>query len=348
MPPIRRRPRHPTHNSAVIPPAIRGQRAPRLVMFALGLTLVMPVQSGQRADGRSPAPSPTQAAAVRLPSGLERFSVPSDGHPMAVWARRPASPRGAVLLVHGMTWSTRPDFDLQVPGLQRSVMASLAAQGLAAYGVDLRGYGETPRDATGWLTPRRAAADVENVLVWVATQHPALPKPALLGWSRGAAVSAMVAQIAPQRLSALVLFGFVFDPDSRFVDAPTPDKPQMLKNTAESAASDFVSPKVTPPAVIKAYVDQALKADPVRIDLKNDSEFNGIKPARIKVPTLVMYGDQDVINPQEAAKFFAALGAGDKALVVLPGADHAALLEDTHDMWIAAVVNFLTRPPVHR
>src|SRR4249919_1529824 len=89
------------------------------------------------------APSATPAGAP------ERFTVTSDGHPMAVWGRRPANPRNAILLVHGMTWSTRPDFDLQVPGLQRSVMSSLAAQGVAAYGVDLRGYGETPRDATG-------------------------------------------------------------------------------------------------------------------------------------------------------------------------------------------------------
>ena len=91
----------------------------------------------------------------------ERFTVDSDGHPMAVWSRRPPDPaRAAVLLVHGRTWSSRPDFDLQVPGLRRSVMASLAAAGIAAYAVDLRGYSATPRDASGWLTPRRAAADV--------------------------------------------------------------------------------------------------------------------------------------------------------------------------------------------
>jgi pimeloyl-ACP methyl ester carboxylesterase len=59
-----------------------------------------------------------------------------------------------------------------------------------------------------------------------------------------------------------------------------------------------------------------------------------------------MYGEQDVISDQDAGKFFAALGTGDRQLVVLPGADHAALLEDTHDMWIAAIVNFLTKPAV--
>lgn len=267
---------------------------------------------------------------------------------MTVWVRRPARAHGAILLVHGMTWSTLPDFDLQVPGLQRSVMVSLAARGFAAYGVDLRGYGETPRDPTGWLTPRRSAADVASVLVALAAQHPSLPRPALLGWSRGAAVAAMVAQDSSDLLSALVLFGFAFDPEARFVDPVVPDAPPMVRNTAAGARSDFVAPAVTSPEVISAYVEQALKADPIRADLKNDSEFNDIRPGRIHVPTLVMYGSEDAIPDAEAGRFFAALGAADKQLVVLPGGDHAALIEDTHDRWVAAVVSFLQRPPVSR
>jgi len=281
--------------------------------------------------------------------GPERFTVRSDGHPMAVWARRPASPRGAVLLVHGRTWSSLPDFDLQVPGMQRSVMTSLSARGFAAYAVDLRGYGQTPRDATGWMTPRRAAADVSNVLTWIATQHPSLPKPALVGWSRGAGIGAIAAQQTPARVSALVLFGFAYDPELEFVDSTVTEKPQMEKNTAASAASDFISPKVTPPAVLKAFVEQALKADPVLADLKNDAEFNLFKPAKMTTPTLVLFGDQDPgVLPEDAAKFFVALATPDKQMVVLPGGDHAAQLEDTHDAWIAAVVNFLSRPPVGR
>ena len=232
------------------------------------------------------------AKPVPLPAP-DRFTVQSDGHAMVVWARKPAQPKGAVLLVHGRTWSSRPDFDLQVPGLQRSVMASLAAQGFAAYAVDLRGYGETPRDATGWLTPKRGAADIINVLAWIAQQHPTLARPALIGWSRGAAMAAMAAQSAPARLSALVLFGFVFDPDLQFIDGAAAEKPQMDKNTPDAAASDFISPNVTPPAVIQAFVQQALSADPILADLKNDSEFNVFKPAKMTTPTLVLFGDRD-------------------------------------------------------
>jgi pimeloyl-ACP methyl ester carboxylesterase len=278
-------------------------------------------------------------------SPLRRFTVQSDGHPMAVWARRPPSPVGVILLVHGRTWSSRPDFDLQVPGLQRSVMTSLAGRGFAAYAVDLRGYGETPRDASGWLTPRRSAADILNILAWVAGEHPTLDRPALVGWSRGAALSMLAAGISPERLSALVLFGFVFDPDLSFADTPAPAKPLRLRNTAAAAASDFISPAVTPRAVVQAFVTQALRSDPIAVDLRNDAEFNLLEPSRITMPTLVIFGERDInAPPEERAKFFARLGTRDKRLVMLPGADHAAQLENTHDAWIAAVVDFVARP----
>jgi alpha-beta hydrolase superfamily lysophospholipase len=291
------------------------------------------------------------AAPPAAPAAPERFTVQSDGHAMAVWARRPAAPKGSVLLVHGRTWSSRPDFDLQVPGLQRSVLQSLAANGLAAYAVDLRGYGETPRDSTGWLTPKRGAADLTNVLAWIAQQHPTLPKPSLVGWSRGAAMAALAASApaATSRMSTLVLFGFAFDPELQFGDLETPDKPLMAKNTAESAASDFISPKVTPPAVVRAFVEQAMKADPILMDLKADGEFNGIKPNLIKVPTLLLFGSDDPgVIAADVGKFFAALETPDKQVVSLPGADHAAQLEDSHDAWIAAIVSFINRPGIKR
>jgi len=280
----------------------------------------------------------------------ERFTVQSDGHPIAVWARRPASPKGAVLFVHGRTWSARPDFDLQVPGYQRSVLSSFSGQGYAAYAVDLRGYGATPRDASGWLTPKRGATDIGNVLTWIAAQHPALPKPTLVGWSRGASMAGMVAVTSPQRMAGVVMFGFAFDPELDFGDTDLPDdKPDMIKNTAASAASDFISPKVTPKDVIAAFVDQAMKTDPILADLKSDGEFNVFKPAELTVPALIMFGSEDPgVSAEDAGKMFAAIKTPDKQMVVLPGADHAAHLEDTHDAWVAAIINFIKRPAPHR
>jgi pimeloyl-ACP methyl ester carboxylesterase len=289
-----------------------------------------------------------QAGAAAVPAP-ERFTVTSDGHPMAVWARRPATPKGAILLVHGRTWSSRPDFDLQVPGLQRSVLVSFAAQGFAAYAVDLRGYGETPRDKTGWLTPRQSVTDIINVLAWVAAQHPGLPKPTLVGWSRGAIMAGMAAQKDPSRVSSVVMFGFASDPDLEFAEGEMPDVPAKTRNSAASAESDFISPDVTPRIVITSFVEQALKADPILVDVKDDTDFNAFHASELTTPALVLFGSEDPgLAIEEAGKMFAAIASHDKQMVVLPGADHAAQLEDTHDAWIAAIVNFINRPPVRR
>src|SRR5262245_3416532 len=132
----------------------------------------------------APARTPTTPVA---PAALARIVVTADdGFQLTLWRKAPAHPRRAILLIHGRTWSGRPDFDLQVPGEQRSFMDALVAQGYAAYALDLRGYGGTPRDASGFLTPVRAAEDVAAALRAIGD------RPVLFGWSLGS----MVAQLA--------------------------------------------------------------------------------------------------------------------------------------------------------
>ncbi len=291
--------------------------------------------------------SPVSALAQTPPV---RHTVVSDSHPLAVWSRSPATPRAVIVLLHGRTWSSRPDFDLQVPGLQRSVLSSLADQGIATYAVDLRGYGETRRDATGFLTPRRAAADVSAVVRWAAARHPSLPPPALLGWSQGGAVAHLAAQTPGLSLSALILFGFTMDPGLKYATLPVPERPAFAKTTPEDALSDFISPAVTPPAVMRAFAAQAVAADPVRVDWIREDEFNALNPARITMPTMVLHGSRDPGVPADVtARFFAKIASPQKQLTQLAGGDHAAQLEDTHAAFVSAVAEFITRPgPVRR
>ena len=295
----------------------------------------------------APSPRAQSAGPSVQPPPLEHLTIVSDGHPLAVWARVPASPRGAVLLLHGRTWSSRPDFDLQVPGLERSVLVSLARKGLAAYALDARGYGATPRDATGWLTPTRAAADVAEVLRALAGRHPALPRPSLVGWSLGAAVAHLTAATTPSLMSSLVLFGYAPDPDGEIPPEGDGGSPLREKTTAEGAVSDFISPKVTPPAVVRAFVETALKTDPIAADWRREEEFV-YDSSRITLPTLVLYGERDPgVDPATAEHFFARLKNRTKQLLVLTGGDHCAQLEDTHDAWVNAVAGFVTRVNSH-
>lgn len=286
-------------------------------------------------------------AQARQAPARERHVVEVDRHPLVVWSRQPASPTAAMLLVHGRTWSARPAFDLQVPGGGRSVLVSLAARGIAAYAVDLRGYGETPLDASGWLTPSRAAADIRAVLGWIAERHPGLPPPVLVGWSLGGALAMLSASGPTARVSGLVVYGFAFDPGVGFADPPVPaaGPPPREPNTAEFARSDFVSPAVTEPAVIRAFVQQALEADPVRVDLRAAGQFNGIALDRLRVPVLFVYGRRDPsMVPDYVARLAARLPGG-ADIVVIGDGDHASHLEATHEQWIDTVVRFVGRIP---
>jgi pimeloyl-ACP methyl ester carboxylesterase len=288
-------------------------------------------------------------AAAPPPAAPQRFTVTADGHPIAVWGRVPANPRKSVLLIHGRTWSSRPDFDLQVPGLKRSVMQSFADRGIAAYAVDLRGYGETPRDATGFNTPNRAAADTAAVLKWVGSRHPTLEPPALLGWSNGAVVAMHVAQLQSAPISHVVLFGFTPSPEYELVAVLPPRVAPKTRNTPEAARSDFITPAVTPPAVIRAFVTQALAADPIFAEWKNEEQWNVLRADKLHVPFMILHGELDPgADPVAAAAFMTEAVAPTRSYVVLPGADHCAQIEDTHEMFMSVVTEFITRPKAVR
>jgi pimeloyl-ACP methyl ester carboxylesterase len=275
---------------------------------------------------------------------LQQLSVSADGHALTLWGREVSRPRAVILLIHGRTWSALPDFDLQVPGEQRSVMQSLNARGFSAFALDLRGYGKTPRDATGWLTPDRAARDVIATLEWLAREKKA-GQPVLLGWSMGSLVSQLVAQRRPDLISSLVLYGYPRDPGNPAPAQSSPAQPARASNTKEAAASDFISPDMIPRKVLDAYVDAALAADPVRVDWSNLDEFVELDPSKIVTPTLLLQGERDPLTPSDAqARLFTRLRTPDRQWIVLPGGAHAALIEDTHAAFIAAVASFVTRP----
>lgn len=275
---------------------------------------------------------------------LTHHTVEVDGHPMAVWEKSPEIPTGTVVLIHGRTWSSLPDFDLQVPGEDLSLMDGLVAEGFGTFAIDLRGYGGTPRDETGWLTPDRAARDVEEVLRWVADRTGDIP--ALFGWSYGSMVGQLTAQRAGDLMSALVLFGYPMGPEARFPERPSgPADPPATPTTAEAAASDFIIHGSISRRAIDEYVRHALEADPVRVDWRELWGWNELDPAKVLVPTLLLQGEKDPLAPTERqAAFFSRLGTPDRSWVTIAGGDHAAHLETPRPVFIHAMVSFLRRP----
>jgi pimeloyl-ACP methyl ester carboxylesterase len=249
-----------------------------------------------------------------------------------------------MLLIHGRTWSTRPDFDLQVPGEQRSLMDGLVEHGIAAYGVDLRGYGETPRDDSGWLTPDRAAADVAGVLEWLASLSPEAPRPVLFGWSYGAMVAQLVAQRRPDLLASLVLFGYPVRPGINRTPEDADGDPPREATTTWDARSDFVTPGSISDAAIEAFVSAAVAADPVRMDWRDLEQWDALDAASLQIPTLLLEGFHDPLALDDVhAQLFSRIASDDKAWVVIPGGDHAAFMETPRAYFLDAVATFLLR-----
>lgn len=322
---------------------------PRLVPLAL-FGWAGCVTSVESANPAPPHQAPlTSEAAVHAPevAPLQRHEVEADdGHPLVVWERSAAQPRGSILLVHGRTWSARPDFDLQVEGEQRSSLEGLARAGFAAYAIDLRGYGETSRDASGWITPNRAATDVTHALRWIDERDAVAEPPALLGWSLGSLTAQLVAQRTPEQVGALILYGYPRTFDQRHPAGPPEDaRPPARATTREAAAEDFIIPGSISSAAIAAFVDLAVKSDPVKADWRATDQWNELDPKAVRVPVLLIHGERDPYAPVEhQAELFARLGHPDRTWVIVAGGDHAAHLEDSGERWLHAVVSFLTRP----
>lgn len=270
---------------------------------------------------------------------LIQHTVMSEGHPMAVWEKSVENPRGHILLHHGRTWSSVPDFDLQVPGEDLSLMDGFNEQGYSVWALDARGYGETPRDASGWNTPDKASRDLANVLAWLSVRTGASIN--VWGWSYGSMVAQLTAQKYPDNFRSLTLFGYPVDPDSEYGDSGA-SEPARRPTTAEAAASDFIVEGAISQQAIAVYVREALRADPVRADWNQLQQWNALEASAVIVPTLLLQAEFDPLADTDShARVFMELGNPNKQWVMLAGGDHAALLETPRQRLINASVGFM-------
>jgi len=221
-------------------------------------------------------------------------------------------------------------------------MEFLASEGVAVYGLDARGYGDTPRDESGWLEPDRMALDVRSVLTWLTERHPDRARPVILGWSYGSAVGHLAAQRWPELVSGVSLYGYFKNPESEYPVSASPDDPPRAATTRDGALSDFITQGSIDATDIERFVEAALEADPVRVDIRNGHQLNAIRPDSLTVPTQILQGELDPIAPTPVQeRLFKGLGTAHKEWVGLPGCDHAAHLERCKERFETALLRFV-------
>ncbi len=283
-------------------------------------------------------------------NSMIEHKVEINNHNFTVYEKKYDSPKDIIVFIHGRTISALPNFDLRVQSKNTSVMDAFVKKKFQVYAMDMRGFGNTSRDASGWINPEKAKQDVIGLLEWIIKRHPNSKKPILFGYSYGSLVSHFVAQENPELVSQLVLYGHPIEHtyESRYIqikgdEVKTEKEPVRKPNSVEWSSSDFIKDSAEKD-VIDAYVSSTLKLDPILADWNKLSQWTQIKPEKITVPTLVINGALDPVSPADKlAVFFGKISNPDRAWIIIPNSGHAAHLENSSGQMINSMINFIRR-----
>jgi pimeloyl-ACP methyl ester carboxylesterase len=304
---------------------------------ALALTLVLASGAAAPSSNTSGVASEKRDAATNPISGKEHYAI-RDGLRIYLWEKHKAGVKDSfgisgkvALLVHGGTWSGRPDFDLQIRDY--SLMDLLAANGYDVWAIDIHGYGHSDKTDRDWSGVQSAAADIDAAVEYI-TKLRGVNKVDLLGWSAGTQRAGLYAMQHPERVRKLILY------------AP------HWKGTAEMAArSDFVEGELAlhpqfEEDVVALYAREALQADPQSPNaFVDNANLPILDPLRITVPTMIIFGEYDYFAKEEdLLPFFSQLKTRDKRFVLLPHGGHALILEKDHRRFQQDVLGFFDRP----
>ena len=248
-----------------------------------------------------------------------------------------------VLLVHGATWTGRPDFDLQIRDY--SLMDFLARNGYDVWAIDIHGYGKSDKTDKDWSDTESAAGDIGAAVDYIAKER-GVEKISLLGWSWGTQTTGLYTMNHPEKVDKLILYAMGWKGLAAMKSAPLPKEQYRINNEA-AARSDFIAGQYEAD-VVEKYVKEALLAAPkspngVIVDFITKVPI--LKPELIKVPTLIIYPEKDFLaTKDETLEFFGKLGTNYKSYVYLPDGGHAILLEKNYKKFQSVVLGFLNQP----
>jgi pimeloyl-ACP methyl ester carboxylesterase len=259
------------------------------------------------------------------------------------------------LLVHGGTWSGRPDFDLQIRDY--SLMDFLAINGYDVWAIDIHGYGHSDKTDKDWSGVQSAAADVDAAVEYIAKLR-GVSSVNLLGWSAGTQRAGLYAMQHQERVRKLILYAPHWKGTADYRDRvrkriENGGKPlgQYRVNTEAAARSDFVEGELAQHPqfeedVVVLYAREAVQTDPQSPNaFVDNANVPILDPQQIVVPTMLIFGEYDYAAKEEdLLPFFSQLKTRDKQYVLLPHGGHALMLEKDHRRFQHQVLGFFDRP----
>jgi alpha-beta hydrolase superfamily lysophospholipase len=252
---------------------------------------------------------------------IEETITSKDGTKLLMRSWSPSGqPRAVIALVHGF---------LAHSGLYEWSGSELAANGLAAYAVDLRGHGKSEGERLYAEDAHRFVEDIDALVTTARNRHPGVPV-FLLGHSAGGLVSCLYTLEHQDELAGFICESFAYEVPARDVVLKlikglgriTPHLHVFkLKHDDFSRDREFTARFKADPLIPHEGYPARTIAELVRADERLSDEL-----AKIKLPVLILHGTNDrVTKPHGSTVFAQRAGSTDKTLKLYDGHYHDLL-----------------------
>jgi pimeloyl-ACP methyl ester carboxylesterase len=269
--------------------------------------------------------------------------------------RKGETPLPVLFLVHGSSNSSRPSFDLTVPGRgEYSVMNTFARWGFDVWTMDHENYGRSGRTDSN----SNIASGVEDLKAAIesVSRETLLQKVNIFGESSGALRAGAYAMARPGRVERLIFSGFTYKGEGSSTLAERAKQLEeyrthnrRLRDRA-MIRSIFTrdKPGTSDPALADYLADQELKFGdqvPTGTYLDMITKLPIVDPVKVLAPVLLIRGEYDGIGTvEDLVAFFKLLPNGDRQFVILPGMAHSVVLGLNRELFWHAMRSFLTQP----
>jgi alpha-beta hydrolase superfamily lysophospholipase len=261
-----------------------------------------------------------------------------------------------LFLAHGSSVSSRPSFDLSVPGHgEYSLMDVFAGYGFDVWTMDFEGYGRSSKtngnsDIASGVLDLKAAAEVVQRETGQDSFH-------LYGESSGALKAGAYAMAHPARVQRLVLLSFTWTGQGSPTLAKRADAVEFYQThnrrprDREMIRSIFTrdKPGTSDPAVAEAMADVELQLGdsvPTGTYLDMTTKLPIVDPLKVLSPVLIARGEYDgIASEEDLLNFFRRLPVPDRQFAIFPGAAHSVALGTNRRQFWHVMRSFLDMPP---
>lgn len=264
-------------------------------------------------------------------------------------------PRPVLFLVHGSSISSRPSFDLTVPGHgDYSVMNAFAQYGFDVWTMDHENYGRSSRtesnsDIASGVEDLKAGFDLVERETGQSKIH-------VFGESSGGLRAGAYAMARPERVDRLVLAAFTYKGEgsptlterAKQLDYYRTHNRRLRDRAMIRSIYTRDKAGTSDPALAEFVADQELKFGdqvPTGTYLDMTAHLPVVDPAKVQSPVLLIRGEYDgIATVSDLSSFFQQLPNGDRQFVILPGTAHSVVSGRNHELFWHTMRSFLTMP----